>query len=255
MKENEEGFSMPLAAPAFTQPPFQAMADGKLLLMIFEANRNDIAYEVPEPLRPSDDNLCLAWIGDMRQPTHTIDVYHECLTAIKTKYKRWTGWYINYLWVSHDIALTFSRELYGWPAQLCEDTPLRFVGSQIFGECSRYGEKLMRMSVNITSPPVSGRKRPLETDFFKLIAGDWLQVRKFPSPEVKGAAIKQLFLIPTTDFKIHEIWAGPGVIELGRSGYYPHLDKLNPTKVHGVWYLKSEWIVPHAELIWEKRTA
>ncbi len=244
---------MPLAAPAFTPPPFQAMPDGRLLLVIFEADQKALAYEVPEPLRPSEDNLCLAWIGDMRQPTHTVNLYHECLTAIKTKYKRWVGWYINYVWVSHDMALTFSRELYGWPAQLCEDTPLRFVGSQIFAECRRYGEQLMRMSFNVTSPPVHSRKKSLEDEFFKLIAGDWLQVRKFPSPEAKGKPIKQLFLIPTTDFKLHEIWSGPAILELGKSGYYPHLHKMNPTKLRGAWYLKSEWTVPHAKLLWEKR--
>jgi acetoacetate decarboxylase len=243
---------MPLGAPAFTSPPFQAMLDGKLLLMVFEADKKAIGREVPEPLGASEDNLCLAWIGDMRQPTHTINLYHECLTAIKTKYKRWTGWYINYLWVSHDMALTFSRELYGWPAQLCEDTQLRFVGSQVFGECRRYGEQLMRMSFNVTSPPEPAGKKRLESEFFRLIAGDWLQVRKFPSPETKGKPINQLFLIPTTQFRLHEIWSGPGVLELEKSGYYPHLDRLNPTRVLGAWYLKSEWIVPYARLLWEK---
>ena len=220
--------------------------------MVFEADKDAISFEVPEPLRPSKDGLCLAWIGDMRQPTHTIHLYHECLLAVKTTYKKWTGWYINYLWVSHDTALTFSRELYGWPAQLCEDTQLKFVGSQIFGECKRYGEQLMRMSVNITSPPGYGEKNRLEERFLRQIEGDWLQIRKFPSPEKNVKAIKQLFLIPTTRFKLREIWSGNGVLELGQSGHYPVLPRLNPTKILGVWYLKAGWVVPHATLLWQK---
>jgi acetoacetate decarboxylase len=228
------------------------MPDGKLLLMVFEAAKSAMEYEVPEPLEVAPEGLCLAWIGDMRQPTHTIHQYHECLTAIKTRYQRWVGWYINYIWVSHDMALTFSRELYGWPAQLCEDTSLRFVGSQVFGECSRYGEGLMRMSFNVTTPPTAGQQRRRQTEFFRLIAGDWLQIRKFPSPEKNGKPIKQLFLIPTTDFKVHEIWGGSGSLELGQSGYYPHLHRLNPMKMRGAWYLKAEWVVPHAKLLWQR---
>jgi hypothetical protein len=110
----------------------------------------------------------------------------------------------------------------------------------------------MRMSVNITSPPVVGRERPLEPEFLKLIAGDWLQIRKIPSPERHGQPLKQLFLIPTTAFKLHEIWAGLGVLELGQSGYYPHLHRLNPLKMRGAWYLKAEWVVPHAKLLWQR---
>ena len=69
MKEHEEGFSMPLAAPAFCAPPFKAMPEGRVLFVFFEADREAIEFEVPEPLEPTDDSLCLAWIGDMRQPT------------------------------------------------------------------------------------------------------------------------------------------------------------------------------------------
>jgi acetoacetate decarboxylase len=251
MKEQEEGFSMPLGAPAFGAPPFKAMPEGRVVFVFFEADRGAIEFEVPAPLEPTGDNLCLAWIGDMRQPTHTMDLYHECLTAIKTRYEGYVGWYINYIWVSHDMALTFSRELYGWPASLCEDTPLRFVGSQIFGSCRRYGEELMRMSVNITSPPSPDGSGQGEVEFGRLVAGEWLQIRKIPSPEKDGKPLKQLFRIPTTNFKLHEIWSGNAVLELGQSGYYPHLHRLAPTKVHGAFLVRAEWIVPHAELLWQ----
>ena len=189
----------------------------------------------------------------MGQPTHRIDVYHEALTAIKVKYQQWSGWYINYIWVDHDMALTFEREIYGWPANLCESTALQFHGSQILADCVRYGERLMRISMNITSPPPPGREMPLEDEFGRLVGGDFLQIRKFPAPQKDGKPIKQLLLIPSTDFKVHEIWSGPAVLELGSSGLYPHLHKLNPIEILGAWYTKSSWIVPYPEILWENK--
>jgi acetoacetate decarboxylase len=204
-----------------------------------------------EPLEVDPSGHVLAWIGDMGQPSHTIDHYHEGLTAIRVRYQQWSGWYINYIWVDHDMALTFAREIYGWPANLCESTALRFHGSQIFGDCVRYGEPLMRMSINITSPPPVGRSQPLEDAFADLAGGDFLQIRKFPAANQDGHPIKQLLLIPSQDFKIHEIWSGNGVLELGKSGLYPHLHKLDPHEMLGAWYIKASWVVPHPRLLWQ----
>jgi len=252
MREEEEGYCMPLTAPSYTPPPFWAKPKGKLLMVFFQADRKAMKYEIPEPLKLTNENLALAWIGDMCQPTHTMDIYHECLIALKVKYRKMLGWYLPYIWVSHDTALMFEREIYGWPAHLCENTLMRFEGSQIFGICRRYEENLMRISMNITSQPHCEKRNPLEDKFNKLVKGDFLQIRKFPSPEKNGKPIKQLLFIPTTDFKLHEIWSGPTVLELGSSGYYPLLHKLRPAKILGAYYLKAEWIVPHAKIVWQK---
>jgi acetoacetate decarboxylase len=251
MKREEEGYTMPLSAPTFTAPPFAATEESRILYMVFRGDADAVAWEVPEPLEVDPRSHVLAWIGDMRQPSHTIDTYHEALTAIRVNYKQWSGWYINYLWVAHDMALTFSREIYGWPANLCESTDLRFHGSQIFGECVRYGEPLMRMSMNIVSTPTTGRNEAIENDFADLAGGDFIQIRKFPAADEGGKPIKQLLLIPSQDFKLHEIWSANAALELGKSGLYPHLHKLEPQEVLGAWYLKASWVVPHPQLIWE----
>ena len=171
MKEHEEGYSMPLAAPTYTAPPFYATPDSRILMMAYRADPAAVAFEVPAPLEPVEPNLMLAWIGDMGQPTHTIDLYHECLTGIKVRFKEWSGWYINYIWVDHDMALTFEREIYGWPANLCDNDPLLFHGSQVIGHCNRAGEALMRLSMNVTSPPPACRKDSAIEDRFGELIG------------------------------------------------------------------------------------
>lgn len=253
MKEHEEGYSMPLAAPTYTPPPFEAMEEGKILLMVYRADKKAVAWEVPEPLKPVGDGTMLAWIGDMRQPSHSVGLYHECLTAIKVRYGDKVGWYINYIWVDHDMALTFEREIYGWPAHLCESTALRFHGSQVLGDCTRYGEPLMRMSMNVTSVPPKGRVKPLEDEIARLSGGTWLQIRKFPAPERGGRPIKELLEIPSTDFKLHETWSGSMTLELGKSGLYPNLHALEPKEILGSYLIRASWIVPYPVLLWSNR--
>ncbi|MBM3483889.1 MAG: hypothetical protein FJX66_11375 [Alphaproteobacteria bacterium] len=253
MKEHEEGYSMPLSAPTYTAPPFEAMEEGKILLMVYRADKKAVAWEVPEPLKPYGDGTMLAWIGDMRQPSHSVGLYHECLTGIKVRYGDKVGWYINYIWVDHDMALTFEREIYGWPAHLCETTALRFHGSQVLGDCTRYGETLMRMSMNVTSLPPKGRTKPLEDEIAKMSGGTWLQIRKFPAPARGVKPIKEVLEIPPTDFKLHETWSGSMTLELGKSGMYPNLHALEPKEILGCYLIRASWIVPYPTVLWTNR--
>ena len=111
MKENEEGYAMPLSAPTYTRPPFESTERSQIILVLYRGDKDAVAWEVPEPLEPYGDGTMLAWVGDMCQPSHTLDLYRESLTAIKVKYKGMVGWYINFIWVAHDIALLFERIL------------------------------------------------------------------------------------------------------------------------------------------------
>ena len=108
------------------------------------------------------------------------------------------------------MALTFEREIYGWPANMCDTTPLTFHGSQAIGHCHRAGECLMRLSMNVTSPPPIRRAdSAIEDRFAELVDADFLQVRKIPHPEEGGKPIKQVLLIRPEDFALHEIWSAP----------------------------------------------
>jgi acetoacetate decarboxylase len=249
MRKDEEGFSMPLSAPAYVPPPYWARPDGRLLLAFFHADRKAVEYEIPEPLALAGDEMCLAWFGDLSQPPHTFGFYHEVLTAIRVRYNDITGWYINYIWTSNDQAMLFARELYGWPAQLCDDERLKYHGSQVLGECNRGGVRLMRVVFNVNSPPPSRRENSMEEEFFRLLAGDFLQIRKIPSPEEGGKPLRQLIHIPVLDFRCHEFWKGEATVELAKSGYYPNLHRMNPTEIVAAYFVKAEWIVPYSRII------
>ena len=68
-------------------PPFATTEDRRILYMILTVNPDAVAWEVPDPLGVDSCGHVLNWIGDMRQPSHTINIYQECLTAIRVRYR------------------------------------------------------------------------------------------------------------------------------------------------------------------------
>lgn len=251
MQQHEEGYSMPLGGPLYAEPPFGGGNRGGLILMTYRADPEAVAWEVPEPLEPDGSGLMFAWASDLCQPPHTVDLYHECVLGIKVRYEDTDGWYIPYIFVDHDMAMAFEREIYGWPAALCDNTPLEFHGSQIIGRCVRYGELLMHLSMNVTSEPPERRTTDIEGEFWQHLSGSWLQLRKLPSPAKGGKPIRQLFDIPARDFEISEIWAGTGALELGKSGLFHHMHTLTPLEVLGTWFVRARWVLHHPDVIWE----
>jgi len=253
MKEHEEGYAMPLSAPTYTPPPFESTERSQILLVLYKGDPKAVAWEVPEPLEPFGDGTMLAWVGDMCQPSHTLDLYRECLTAIKVRYGELVGWYVNFIWVAHDIAMLFEREIYGWPANLCDDARLAFNGSQITGACERHGERLMSISFNSTSVARMGRSEPVENRFGELLDGKFLQIRKFPAPGKDKKPIKQLIDIPTMDYKVHEIHSGNAFLEIGGSGLYPTLKNLGPKETIGAWYVRASWWLDYPVVLWDNQ--
>jgi len=253
MKESQEGFCMPLSAPSYPPPPYWTRPEGGGIAIFFHADIEALEKEIPEPLTLAPDALCRVWINDLSQPPHTFGLCHEGLISIRVKYQNIIGWYMSYLWISNDEVMSCCRELYGWPAQLCDDERLRYNGSQVSGECHRNGERIMRVTWNVTSPPPSKRDQALENEYLQIAGGDSLQIRKFPSPEKDGTPIKQLLQIHKQDASFKELWKGNATLVLEESSYYPNLVKLKPRKIVASYFLRSEFVLPYAKIIWEKK--
>jgi hypothetical protein len=109
----------------------------------------------------------------------------------------------------------------------------------------------MHLSMNVTSEPPERRVADIEAEFWTHLSGSWIQLRKLPSPGKDGKPIRQLLNVPPADFEIGEIWSGDGTLELGKSGLFHHMHKLNPVEVYGTWFLRSRWVLEHPEVIWE----
>ena len=144
----------------------------------FEADFDAIAREIPKPLELVPDPICMAWIGDAHQPPHTYGRYHEGIIGITVKYGDTAGWYSPYMWVHTDEAL-IAGHLYGFPKQICDDTPIERVGNQINAIIQRRGQPLCNMVFVFTSPPASKRNQPEEAKLGALLGPrPWLQLKE-----------------------------------------------------------------------------
>lgn len=249
----QEAYCMPLTAPAYPSPPYLMHKRSEAIMVFFRADPEALAAEVPEPLEPSGDNLCHAWIADLSQPPHTLKHYHEGLIGIKVRFKDIVGWYVPYTWTHNDEVVLLGREIYGWPEQICDNDKLVYEGNQVFAVLRRRGETLMRVSFRLDSPPGTREARRLEKELDTIMGPHSLQIRKFPSPERNGKPLKQLIHIAFENVKIHEIWSGTAALEFGSSGAYPLIHRLAPKEIVRAYWLKPEWILPYGKVIWEQK--
>ena len=126
MKKAEEGWTFPLAAPYFPEPPYHMTPKTEYIMVFFEADREALAYEIPEPLELAPDAICMAWVGEAYQPPHTHGRYHEGVVGIKVKYKGMIGWYSPYMFP------------YPWPDQTRWLLPIRSIRYRLLRSQSRH---------------------------------------------------------------------------------------------------------------------
>jgi len=146
-----------------------------------------------------------------------------------------------------------SGHLYGFPKQICDDTPIERLGNQVNAAIKRRGQPLYNIVFVFTSPPVSKREEPEEVKLGKLLGPvPWLQIKKVPSPEKGGKVLKQLVRIDMERQPPAELWGGNASIIFTPNAYYPHLDKLAPKKYLYACYVRPNTILPYGRVIWEE---
>ena len=252
MDRKQEGWVFPLAAPYFPEPPYHMTPESRYVMVFYEADMEAMRYEVPAPLELAPNPICMAWVGEAYQPPHTYGRYHEGVIGIKVTYGDHTGWYSPYMWVHTDEALV-SGHLFGFPKQLCDDTPMERIGNQINGMIQRRGQSLFNLVFIFQSPPASKQETPEAQKLAKLLGPTpWLQLKKVASPAKNGKVLRQVVKIDMERNPPAELWGGNASLVFTPNGYYPHLHKLAPERILYACYVRPDTILPHAEIIFEE---
>jgi acetoacetate decarboxylase len=252
MKEELEGWIFPYTAPYFPEPPYHMTAESRYVMVFYETDRNALEFEIPRPLKLAPDPICMAWIGEAYQPPHTHGRYHEAVVGIKVQYGDSVGWYSPYMWVHTDEAL-IAGHLYGFPKQICDDTPIQPVGNQINAVVQRRGQPLFNIVFVFTSPPVAKREKPEEAKLAEMLGPlPWLQLKKVPSPEKGGKVLRQLIRIDMERNPLQEIWGGNASIVFTQNAFYPRLHMLEPKQYLYACYVRPDTILPYGKVVWEE---
>lgn len=239
VKRFEEGFTNPLGSPAYFPPPY-LFRNAETILIEFEASRECVEEELPEPLEFQPGTV-FAVIQDAQIASGA--AFHEGYIFLRAKYKGQFGFYAPYVFGCPEEVVLANREMYGWPEMMADYPHPRIVkdGHTVTGTVQRRGETLMKASVFIER-----KARPEEIPSMD----DNLTLRKIPSPMNGGQPIRQVIHIRLEDSQLHEAWAGRGFLELGRSAQFK-IARLQPLRVVNAYYMVVSWTLPHARSVWD----
>lgn len=232
---------MPVWSPPFGGPPYP-MLSAELLMVQFEADREEIERITPAPLQPAEHNRLTAFVGQCTQLSHSLG-YHEVAILQDVTYEGRPATTIPYIWTSTDTALVAGRDLYGMPKLLCDHDTLHKAANEIVGRLHRSGTLMLELSM-VIDEPAAVTTLPISPHF--------AMVRHVPSPDPEVPALKQLIWAELEDFACHAAWQGRGhvrVVNPLSSG----LASLQPGVVTGAWYGTFSWMLPAAKILWEDR--
>ncbi len=205
------GFSTPWDAPMV--PPFPIrFRDAEILTLHWRTDPEAIAGLLPPPLEPVGDVACVH-IYKMND-TDWIGPYCEANVMVGARYGARHGAYSPYLVLSSDIGVAHGREVHGQPKKFGQPT-LAFRGDLIVGRVERNGIDVITGTLPYKQRQVDAAALKPHFDFatnLNLKAVDHIDGRP---------AIRQLTSRSLADVAVHEVWIGPGTVELRANAQLP----------------------------------
>ena len=239
MKERDMGYSMPVTAAIYPEPPY-LYRGGNILICVFQTKEEILKNIVPEPLIPAEGNLVHAWINDFR----IVDVvhYHEAIISVPVLFRGNPGSYMAYLYLDSDAAIASGREIWGFPKKEGRFTFSKD-GDVITRAVERGGTEVLKISVELTKPasPEAASGLGLPIYCLKLIPS----VRKGAPPDVM-----QLTATTLQNITVHKLIEGNATLALGGSPADP-LYLLEPTAILKGLYCEVDVDLTYGEVVYD----
>src|SRR6266550_3886799 len=196
------GYSTPLSpegrAQLYSHPPKRF--GGRIMSVIFKANKDALAALVPAPLELPDDPVAIVRVNELlNNHGHGNTLiedepewvqYKEAVVCIPVVYKGVLGNYDPYLWVDNHACAAGGREIYGLPKKMGKMYLTRFFpsdplaeGMKMTGTLEALSRRLLTASVRLTREATPDELPKVEC-FYTL--------RVIPSPESEEPDIHQL---------------------------------------------------------------
>lgn len=206
------GFSTPWDAPMIPPFPFR-FRNAEVLTLYWRTDPDAMAFLLPPPLEPVGDIACVHiyrmndtdWIG----PYCEANVMFGARLPGKAE-----GGYSPYLVLSTDIGVAHGRELHGQPKKFGQPS-VDFRGDLIVGRVERNGIDVVTATLPYKQKPAAPGDLKPYFDFatnLNLKAIDHIDGRP---------AIRQLTSRRLAEVTIHEVWRGPGTVELRANAQLP----------------------------------
>jgi acetoacetate decarboxylase len=190
------------------------MRNTEILTVAYRTSAEAIAGFLPEQLEPTAERVIVHvyrmhdadWFGAYGESAITIPVRHR---ASGTE-----GAYSPLLYVESDGAVAAGREIYGQPKkggriELAPD------GDLLVGRVWRNGLDVL----TATMPYKQRASSPQELEALGFRTN--INLKQIPSVDGSGFAIRELTAREFADVDVHEVWTGPGTVELRPNAQAP----------------------------------
>ena len=116
MERKNMGYSMPLTAPIYNEPPYYYRG-GSILLCVYRTKEDILKQIIPQPLKPAEGNLVYAWINDFGT-CFGLGPYREAIISVPAEFQGALGNYMVYLYLDRDTPIAAGREIWGFPKKM-----------------------------------------------------------------------------------------------------------------------------------------
>jgi acetoacetate decarboxylase len=215
--EETTGYSMPLAAPEYGNPP-RRFHDSKLATITFRTSPEALRKLVPKPMVPNPENLVSVYFGRFNTPDYSSgefqfkgDSYVELGFVVPVTLGKNAGGYSLFLYLDKVAPLVSGREIWGYPKKEADITLTDDNGNMTV-VMKRLGTTLMKATFKRTKKVEPLPKVPPRVRYnLKYI------------PSVKRNAPPDVMQITSNvqDNQLKALYAGKGTLELASTSVDP----------------------------------
>lgn len=204
----------PFGAPLVPSLPLR-MRDTEILTIVYRSADAAIAHLLPRQLEPTAALVLVHlyrmhdadWFGAYGESAVQIPVRHAASGT--------TGVYSPLLFVESDGAVAAGREIYGQPKKEGR-IELGPVGDLLVG-------RLWRNGIDVVTATTPYKQRAASAEDLERHAAfrTNINLKAIPAVDGSGASVRELTARTLEDVVVHEVWRGPGTIELRPNAQAP----------------------------------
>lgn len=238
MKAKEMGYSMPVLAPIYNEPPY-LYRGGNILLCAYRTKPEILKKIIPEPLKPAEGNLVYAWINDFTSVVG-LGPYREAIISLPAEFQGKLGNYMAYLYLDRDTPIAAGREIWGFPKKMGR---FSFSTSEEIGSraVERGGMEILRISMQFTRAGTADALAGLANPIYNLKVIP--SVKKDAPPDVM-----QLTSNTLENVVVHRVVEGNATVTFGVSPADP-LYLLAPLEIVAGIYCELDFDLTYGEVI------
>lgn len=210
----DDRLSTPAVAPLVPVFPLR-MRDTEILTAVYRTDPEAAARMIPPELQSTGDLVLVHvyrmhdadWFGRYGESAIHLPVHHSASNT--------TGVFSPLLFVESDGAVAAGREIYGQPKKAA-DIALKPSGDLVVGRVTRN-----QIDILTVTTPYKQRPATLEDLHAHVPFATNINLKVIPAVDGSGSAVRELTAREFADVHVHEVWRGPGTIELRPNAQAP----------------------------------